>query len=82
MEPIPTEPLQSEDLFQMSHLDFANLVVLGETVVIKDCEYQRLVKGFAIRYLEIIKISCKIGVKKPFFSLKNKPLRIYLDAYV
>ena len=27
--------------------------MLGESVVIKDCEYQRLVKGFAIRYLKI-----------------------------
>ena len=48
MEPMPTEPLQSEDLFQMSHLDFANLVVLGKSVVVKDSENQSLVKGFAI----------------------------------
>ena len=41
-----------ENLLKSTYFDFANLVVLGETVVIKDCEYQRLVKGFAIRYLE------------------------------
>ena len=35
------------------YLDFTNLVMLGESVIIKDCEYQRLVKSFAIRYLKI-----------------------------
>ena len=68
MEPMPTGPLQSEDLFQMSHLDFTNLVVLGKSVVVKDSENQSLVKGFAIRYLEIIKSSNKIGVKEPFLN--------------
>ena len=36
----------------LSHLEFTNLIVLGESVIVKDSENQCLVKGFTIRYLK------------------------------
>ena len=36
----------------VNYLNFTNLVVFGEAVIIKYCENQSLVKGFAIRYLK------------------------------
>ena len=36
----------------ISHLEFTNLIVLGESIIVKNRENQCLVKGFTIRYLK------------------------------
>ena len=70
-----------ENLLKSTYFDFANLVVLGETVVIKDCEYQRLVKGFAIRYLKNEYVGISWMYSGYGISRKCQGINVYLFTY-
>ena len=58
----------------ISHLEFTNLIVLGESIIVKDRENQCLVKGFTIRYLEITKGVSNHTVILEYFNIKEYAL--------